>query len=89
MMAEQTSGFEALALEHIETYLVFRVEQALKQADVCGCRQCRSNALVWYMFWAGSDNSRMALVPEGLRSNDSPAPQDNTTNAGGGGLPAI
>jgi hypothetical protein len=67
----QQSDVSALALEHIETYLVFRVEQALKQADVCGCRQCRSNALVWYMFWAGADTTRMTLVPEVLRANDS------------------
>ncbi len=85
-MAEQMNDASALALEHIETYLVFRVEQALKQADVCGCRQCRSNALVWYMFWAGSDNTRMALVPEGLRANASPAPNDSLPQ--GGGLPA-
>ncbi len=84
-MAEQTNDASALALEHIETYLVFRVEQALKQADVCGCRQCRSNALVWYMFWAGSDNTRMALVPEGLRAD---TPNANDSMPQSGGLPA-
>lgn len=79
-MVEQTMDAGALAIEHIETYLVFRVEQALKQADVCGCRQCRSNALIWYMFWAGADSTRIALVPEGLRANGS-LPQDGLSPA--------
>ncbi len=76
-MVEQTTDVSSLATEHVETYLVFRVEQALKQADVCGCRQCRSNALIWYMFWAGSDASRIALIPEGLRPSD-PQPPTQT-----------